>query len=355
MDGYTVASVNQPRKPLRPYAKEQKRLFVTAMLVGVGLLLQIVGSSIVSRMLTSDETMYNRYLNDELFGLSVDMVYTSFCVFLPFVIVFLIMRKFGIHKTIPLGSSYEPVNTSLLLFGGLGLCYVVNAVVSYLYIVFSSFGLEFYSMQQEVEIVSLTPAVLLLQMFRSALFPALFEEFAYRGVVMQSLRRYGDWFAILVSSFLFGVIHGNMLQVPFAFLVGVILGYCTVVTGSMWCSIGIHFLNNFFSLLQSIILSAEGEAAATVYMSVIMNVSMFIGAICLIAYVCRNRAFFRLRPSRFRYMTHKGALVFFAPSVFLSMAYYAYAILMDVVGFYEWFASSLGNLVYFFSTGTMNG
>lgn len=353
MNGYTVAEMNQPIRPLRPYAKEQKRLFVVALLIGVGMLLQICGSSLLSTLLSYNTDIYNRYINDELFGLVIDMVYTSFCVFLPFVLVFFVMHKKGILKSLPLGSVYDPVNTSLLLFGGLGLCYVVNSIVSYLYIIMSSFGLDFYSMQQETELITLTPSILLLQVLRSAVLPALFEEFAYRGVVMQSLRRYGDWFAILVSAFLFGMIHGNMLQVPFAFLVGIILGYCTIVTGSMWCSIGIHFLNNFFALLQSVVQSAAGETAATIYLTVIMNVSMIVGAICLIVYVSRNRAFFRLRPSKFRFMMHKTSLVLCAPPVFISLGYYVYAILMDIIGFYEWFSESVGNLLYYFSNGTM--
>lgn len=351
MNGYAVAADRRTGKPLRPYAKEQKRLFLTAMLIGVGMLMQVMGSNAVSRFLVSDEKIYNLYLHDEMFGLVMDMLYSSLCVFLPYAILFLLMRHFRLQKSIPLGESHDAVQSSLLVFGGLGLCFIVNSIVSYLYIILSSFGIESYTMQQDSELLTLTPTMLLLQVFRSALIPALFEEFAFRGVVLQPLRRYGDWFAILVSSFLFGMIHGNILQVPFAFMVGIILGYCAVVTGSLWCSIGIHFLNNFLALLQSVVLAAAGEQAATVYQLVISNICILVGAVCLILYVVRNRSFFRLRPSRFRYMPHKGVLVFLAPPVAIALSYYVYAVLMDVVGFYEWFSASVGNLFYYFSYG----
>ena len=51
------------------------------------------------------------------------------------------------------------------------------------------------------------------------------EELIFRGFVLRSLRPYGKRFAILGSAFLFGLFHGNLLQTPYAFLVGLVLGY----------------------------------------------------------------------------------------------------------------------------------
>ena len=63
------------------------------------------------------------------------------------------------------------------------------------------------------------------------------EEFAMRGVVMQSLRKYGDWFAIIMSSLVLALVHGNMVQIPFAFIAGIAIGYAVTVTGSMWTGV----------------------------------------------------------------------------------------------------------------------
>ena len=38
-----------------------------------------------------------------------------------------------------------------------------------------------------------------------AVLPPIFEEIAFRGILMQSLRRFGDGFALLVSALLFGL------------------------------------------------------------------------------------------------------------------------------------------------------
>ena len=82
----------------------------------------------------------------------------------------------------------------------------------------------------------------------TALVPAFVEEFGMRGVCLGSLRRYGDGFAIIVSSVLFGLIHGNFTQIAFAAIIGLAAGYATVKSGSMWPAIIIHFVNNFISV-----------------------------------------------------------------------------------------------------------
>lgn len=82
----------------------------------------------------------------------------------------------------------------------------------------------------------------------TAIVPAFVEEFGMRGVCLGSLRRYGDGFAIIVSSVLFGLIHGNFTQIAFAAIIGLAAGYATVKSGSMWPAIIIHFVNNFISV-----------------------------------------------------------------------------------------------------------
>lgn len=69
------------------------------------------------------------------------------------------------------------------------------------------------------------------------------EELFFRGWILRSLRPYGKRFAILGSAVLFGLFHGNLLQTPYAFFVGLILGYVTVEYSIVW-AVGIHLFNN---------------------------------------------------------------------------------------------------------------
>lgn len=74
----------------------------------------------------------------------------------------------------------------------------------------------------------------------------IFEEIVFRGYMMKSLEKtgVGKGYAMLISSILFGVMHGNFVQAPFAFVVGFVLAYTAMEYGIIW-SILIHFLNNF--------------------------------------------------------------------------------------------------------------
>lgn len=77
-----------------------------------------------------------------------------------------------------------------------------------------------------------------------AIVPAISEEFAFRGVILGTMQKYGDGFAIFTSSLLFGLMHGNLEQIPFAFIGGLAMGYVRVYTKSMFPSMVMHSINN---------------------------------------------------------------------------------------------------------------
>ncbi len=103
-----------------------------------------------------------------------------------------------------------------------------------------------------------TPMELLVGLLQMAAIPALVEELAFRGIALGVLRKYGDGFAIVVSALLFGMLHGNFIQIPFAFCMGLILGYSVVRTGSIVPAIVIHFINNAMSCLLSYYMTTVG-------------------------------------------------------------------------------------------------
>ena len=70
------------------------------------------------------------------------------------------------------------------------------------------------------------------------------EELLFRGVLIRQLRPWGKQTAILVSAIAFGLFHGNVIQTPFAFMVGLVLGYVTVEYSIYW-AIVLHVFNNF--------------------------------------------------------------------------------------------------------------
>jgi sodium transport system permease protein len=88
------------------------------------------------------------------------------------------------------------------------------------------------------------PASLWLVWFVVAITPALCEETLFRGVILSGFRRMGPWSAILISALLFGLAHASIYRLLPTFALGVVLGYAAWRSGSIYCSILIHALNN---------------------------------------------------------------------------------------------------------------
>ncbi len=119
----------------------------------------------------------------------------------------------------------------------------------------------------------------ILAFISTALIPAFVEEFGMRGVCLGSLRRYGDGFAIVVSSLLFGLIHGNFAQMAFAAIIGLAVGYAVIKSGSMWPAITIHFVNNFISVAVYYVGRWFGDLTANISYMFILCLNLMLGVL----------------------------------------------------------------------------
>jgi membrane protease YdiL (CAAX protease family) len=122
-------------------------------------------------------------------------------------------------------------------------------------------------------------------LYASVLAP-VWEELLFRGWILRTLRPYGKRFAILGSAVLFGLFHGNLLQTPYALLVGLLLGYVTVEYSLFW-SIALHTFNNLVlaDLLSRLTASWPETAAGTVNL-ILLGTSAVLSLVILI----KNRA-----------------------------------------------------------------
>lgn len=102
----------------------------------------------------------------------------------------------------------------------------------------------------------------------TAVVPAIGEEFLFRGAILGALKPYGEGFAIVISSILFGLLHGNLLQIPFAFAGGLFFGFLRVYSGTMLLPIILHGINNLFSVISSIIIYSMGEQIAYLFLAI---------------------------------------------------------------------------------------
>lgn len=80
----------------------------------------------------------------------------------------------------------------------------------------------------------------------------LVEELLFRGAIQGYMLRKGmkPLNAILIASAIFGIVHMNPIQIPFAFAIGLIFGWLYYRTGSVVPGIIGHFINNSIACLQ---------------------------------------------------------------------------------------------------------
>ena len=95
----------------------------------------------------------------------------------------------------------------------------------------------------------------------------LVEEVVFRGMIFQSMRRFGDSFALVLSAILFALFHGNLSQAPNAFLMGLVIGYLVLYSGSLWVGIIIHAVNNLLNLAADLLLQIIPEPYQTLCMA----------------------------------------------------------------------------------------
>ena len=137
---------------------------------------------------------------------------------------------------IPHNRPYTPIvlaSTGFAMGVSLLGVFLSNAALSFFYIFFDKNPPEFPG----------PPAgsfALVLYVINSVVLPPIIEEIAYRGILLGSLRRYGDKAAIIISALLFGLAHGNMSQFPYSFVLGITIAFFVIKTNSMYTGILIH-------------------------------------------------------------------------------------------------------------------
>ncbi len=133
-----------------------------------------------------------------------------------------------------------------------------------------------------------------------AVVPAFSEELLFRGALLSSLRKHGDGLAVFISSLFFGLFHGNFIQFPFAFIVGLVLSLSVVYTNSLLPAILIHFFNNSFSVICDVLYTNAdswnlSENIVNISIYVFMIFASILALISLIKLSGKDKEFLKLR------------------------------------------------------------
>ena len=195
---------------------------------------------------------------------------TSQITFSLLVILHLVQGKYVClnRQTLAYYNSCKVVLSSIILVVGMGL--------------WSNYLCELLELpgNEAVELLLKHP----LGIFSAVVLAPIAEEFLFRGAMQGYLLR--RWkkpiWAISVSALVFGVVHGNLMQLSFAFVLGLVLGWVCYRTGSLVPSMLMHFVNNGLAVLSFHVMGNEegsiiayfGLPAATVAAAIGMLITI---------------------------------------------------------------------------------
>ena len=256
--------------------REKAEIRKVAKYIAVAYLLTIVIPELLSYFILDLASSYkslkiiSSVFTDPVLSMIYQIVVSAVIFTLPFLVV---PMRLGLRLN-ELVSARRPEKglTLPLLLMGIGFCAFANLAANTITGILGGFGIEVYS---PTYASSKTLPEFILTFIAVGITPAIVEEFAFRGVVLGALRRFGDGFAILVSSLVFGLMHRNLSQIPFAFLVGIIMAFAVIKSGSLITSILIHLLNNGISVVISTVTEQMGnDMAVTVIYSLYFSVCL---------------------------------------------------------------------------------
>lgn len=268
-----------------PKTYEEKRgVKKCALIIGISLLL-LMGITFfwgilyyfVMSALGISTAKANIIIRDPAAMQALQILLSSLMFTVPFILVFKANSQ-RISDLVPLKKPLG--NKTAMFFIGLSVCAFANIANSFCGRLFERIGIDY-----NVDFGDNPRGFFgfLLSLLATAVVPPLVEEFACRGLVLGSLRRFGDGFAVLVSAILFGLMHGNFDQMPFAFMVGLVLGFIVVKTDSLWIAVAVHAANNFISVAFEYLLAGLSQNSQNLIYSLYLMVALIAGVIAAVS------------------------------------------------------------------------
>lgn len=169
-------------------------------------------------------------------------------------LLFYLADKKGKEADNPLASPNirKPIRYVCTATCAVGSCIGFNVVVSYIAAIFMSYGIDISQTFEETQqIINMSNPVLIA--IASVIVAPLAEEMIFRGMIFKRLRgRFGFAASAVISSVLFGLVHGNVIQFIYAFAIGFMSACLFELTHEFFVSILFHMAANLISEVLSL-------------------------------------------------------------------------------------------------------
>lgn len=178
-------------------------------------------------------------------------------------------------------TALSPLNLSLdrqacVVLCGIALCMVANLVAR----LFSMLGTVLGSTQTDpLHMGDGSVITLLFDLIVYAIVPAVMEEALLRGIILQTLRPLGNGVAVSVSAVMFALMHGDYAQIPYALLIGVVLGVIFIYTDDLRLTVIVHAISNALTVISTFLLDTVSASVAGIWVLILLLVVLLAGGV----------------------------------------------------------------------------
>lgn len=313
----------------------KKALRKAGSLVGLAIILYVVIQNLAVFAMEVFGMM-EKYESNQIYAGAVDILFIIFGLLLPFVLLAKPMKNnadYYAYQSSQLGMPMKKTNQLILgkpksvfdaflaVIAGLGICMAANILTGIFTVFMSAFGYELSSPD-----IAMPKGVagIFVTVLKVSILTGVVEELALRGYVMGSVRVFGDKFAIGVTAVVFALMHGNLVQSPFALIAGFALGYFAIKTSSLWTAIVIHLLNNLISVVITYLYDYIPEEQINIIYYALIFSLMILGAIALVILLARRKDVKVQDPLTVMTTREKAIAFFFNVPMLIAMGYMIY-------------------------------
>lgn len=241
-----------------PEEKEREVLTRVFYIFGTVLTLYLFTEFVISRIIVTlldliGINVHNSFLNYSFYGGQAEIMTVMIIVtLLKFCLPALIL-----HKTIkmPVKASFPcRLQSGKDLFFCISLSLLVSVITS-ISRAYSDTTKEYFSFfnSYSTEISLLNQSELVIYMFFDIVIVSIMSEILFRGIIFQTLRQFGDLYAVIVSSVFSALISHDISMMPAVFAVSMIASISILRSGTVFTAISVRITNKIYLFSLTII------------------------------------------------------------------------------------------------------
>jgi membrane protease YdiL (CAAX protease family) len=260
--------------------------------------------------LPAEEAQYIEHILNNIAGIAVTLTATL----ITAVFIVLCLRRFA-AQDMPEKITFKfrmPENSAVLLAAGLCIMHIS------MFFIYGMHELLFYftgiARFPEYAYFPQTVFGIILYFIAVVIVPSFAEEYIFRYLMLNALRKYGNAFAIISTSVLFGFAHARAGAFIYATAVGIFCAYITIKTRSIWFAVILHALINSASLIIryiSVSVFPEGSAAPDAIYFSFLSVLSAVVLVYIITLAVKRKKPGLSAPADYEYISKKRKLIYF--------------------------------------------